>query len=102
MVDREKIREAVELLKNFEEYAEISKLDINEEALYKVSETLLTLANNVLEGKLVEPKKDEQTLKEFPYCAEHCEVIKKLGAGECENVCPLKVAKKEMSKGDNK
>lgn len=26
----------------------------------------------------------------FPYCAKNCEVIKELGAGECENVCPIK------------
>ena len=30
---------------------------------------------------------------DFPYCAKNCEVIKELGAGECESVCPIKFSK---------
>lgn len=40
----------------------------------------------------------KQIKKDFPYCAKNCEAIKELGAGECENVCPMKFAKPSMDR----
>jgi hypothetical protein len=39
--------------------------------------------------------------EQFPYCAKNCKVIKELGAGECESVCPMKFERAQKCSNPN-
>ena len=74
----EKLIELINVLKSF--IPNIQNDEINQ------LESELT----ALESEILESEQKQRLIAKFPDCAKGCNILKELGAGECESVCPDK------------